>query len=106
MCVQAAASMLRAMDESVDPCTDFYSYACGGWVAANPIPDGKSMWGTFTKLEQQNQQILKTALGECRPCRVTGSNPGTATAQSPYARFLSGLVSSGRSARAVGDLAC
>lgn len=62
VCVQASASMLRAMDESVDPCQDFYSYACGGWVAANPIPDGKSMWGTFTKLEQQNQQILKTAL--------------------------------------------
>ena len=56
--------MLRGMDETVDPCVDFYKYSCGGWVAANPIPDGKSMWGTFTKLEQQNQQILKTALGE------------------------------------------
>lgn len=62
VCVQASANMLRAMDEKTDPCEDFYTYACGGWVAANPIPDGKSMWGTFTKLEQQNQQILKTAL--------------------------------------------
>lgn len=62
--MQASANMLRAMNESADPCDDFYQYACGGWVAANPIPDGKSMWGTFTKLEQQNQQILKTALGK------------------------------------------
>ncbi|XP_049783142.1 endothelin-converting enzyme homolog isoform X1 [Schistocerca cancellata] len=61
-CVTAAASVLSLMDETADPCTDFYQYACGGWVRANPIPDSKSMWGTFVKLEQQNQLVIKNVL--------------------------------------------
>lgn len=53
------------MDTSIDPCEDFYGYACNGWIKANPIPEGKSSWGTFTKLEQENQLIVKHELGEC-----------------------------------------
>ncbi|XP_054269922.1 endothelin-converting enzyme homolog [Macrosteles quadrilineatus] len=61
-CVQSAASLLSSVDRSVDPCEDFYEYACGSWVRANPIPDGKSMWGTFVKLDQQNLFVVKNAL--------------------------------------------
>ncbi|XP_044260101.1 endothelin-converting enzyme homolog isoform X2 [Tribolium madens] len=61
-CVQIASNILSAMDLSVDPCKDFYSYSCNGWVKANPIPDGKSTWGTFMKLEQQNQLVIKHVL--------------------------------------------
>lgn len=62
-CVTVAASIINGIDRSVDPCDDFYEYACGGWIKKNPIPDGKSTWGTFTKLEQENQLVVKNALG-------------------------------------------
>jgi len=45
------------MDKSVDPGTDFFSYANGGWQKQNPIPDAYSRWGTFNVLIKQNQEV-------------------------------------------------
>ncbi|XP_063925032.1 endothelin-converting enzyme homolog isoform X2 [Zophobas morio] len=61
-CVHIASNILDAMDLSYEPCDDFYSFSCNGWVKTNPIPDGKSTWGTFMKLEQQNQLVIKHVL--------------------------------------------
>lgn len=63
-CVSAAAAMLSAMDPAVDPCQDFFQYACGRWIQTNPIPAGKPIWGTFDRLWQDNQIVMKTILGE------------------------------------------
>lgn len=62
-CVYTASEMARSIDKTVDPCDDFYAFSCNGWVKNNPIPDGKSMWSIFGKIELQNQLIIKNILG-------------------------------------------
>ncbi|XP_050526438.1 endothelin-converting enzyme homolog isoform X1 [Daktulosphaira vitifoliae] len=61
-CVTTAAAIVKGMDTKSDPCQDFYKYACGSWIKANPVPDGRSMWGMFNELEMNNQLIVKNAL--------------------------------------------
>ena len=49
----------KAMDRTVDPCEDFYQYACGGWINATTIPQDKSkLEKSFTVLGEQNLNIL------------------------------------------------
>ena len=46
------------MDKTVDPCVDFYAYACGGWQRQNPIPPDQSSWGVYGKLQDEIQRHL------------------------------------------------
>ena len=52
------------MDRSVDPCTDFYRYSCGGWMKKNPIPADQPRWTVYGKLHDESQQFLWGLLNE------------------------------------------
>ena len=55
---------LNALDRAADPCVDFYQYACGTWLAKNPIPPDQSRWGRFNALQERNRAILREILEE------------------------------------------
>jgi endothelin-converting enzyme/putative endopeptidase len=66
-----ATDLLSSMDPKVDACSDFYAYACGGWMAATPLPADKPRWTrSFSVINDQNLDLLKTIVEEA------AANPG------------------------------
>ena len=59
----------ESLDTSVNPCDDFFQYACGGWNKANPIPGDQASWGTFNVLADRNRDTLRSILEAASPER-------------------------------------
>src|ERR1700731_4730234 len=50
------------MDTKAAACADFYQYANGGWLAANPIPAAYPAWGIANVLKEKNRDVLRQIL--------------------------------------------
>ena len=53
---------IDALDRKVDPCADFYRFACGGWIAKNPVPADKQSYGRFAEVQDRNFTVLRRLL--------------------------------------------
>ncbi|XP_023343223.1 neprilysin-2 isoform X2 [Eurytemora carolleeae] len=57
-CVKAASTVIEMIDKEVDPCTDFFEFACGNFHKKTIIPDHQTHTGTFTMLgDKLNEQL-------------------------------------------------
>jgi putative endopeptidase len=50
------------VDQSLEPCNDFYKYSCNKWLTSNPIPPDQVFWSTGSGLELWNEGILRDTL--------------------------------------------
>jgi len=53
---------IAGMDTSAPACNDFYQYANGGWLKANPIPAAYPAWGVANVLNEKNRDVLHEIL--------------------------------------------
>src|SRR3954470_22566742 len=59
-------------DPNADPGVDFYRFANGGWIDANPIPAGYGAWGAFEEVSRRNEVILRELLEGAAAAPVDG----------------------------------
>uniref|UniRef100_A0A7N8XP03 Neprilysin n=1 Tax=Mastacembelus armatus TaxID=205130 RepID=A0A7N8XP03_9TELE len=60
--VHTASRLIESMDATIDPCEDFFQFACGGWLKKHVIPETSSVYTTFDILRDELEIILKGVL--------------------------------------------
>ncbi len=76
-----------ALNRSVDACTDFYEFACGGWTAKNPVPADRRSWGRFQEVQDRNFTILRRILETPGGDPSTGSGSGDRRKAADYSSY-------------------
>ncbi|XP_046389704.1 protein gone early [Ischnura elegans] len=70
-CLTASALMVPRMNLSASPCDDFWNFACGEWLAGNPLPATRSKWNRQEELEYAVRESIRAMLATMpHPTRV------------------------------------
>ena len=65
------SNILNYIDDSFDPCEDFFNYSCGNWLSANPL-NGRNQWDIFQELITDNYKHISGYLAK----PIQNSDPG------------------------------
>ena len=79
---------LSDLDTTAKACVDFYQYAGGGWLKANPVPAAFSAWGPFNELRESNFLVLKDVLESAAKAAKTTTDPDTKKLGTFYASCM------------------
>lgn len=63
-CAKESAAMQSSLDQSVDPCENFYEFACGNYVRNTIIPEDKTIVMSFTEVQDKVQEQLRSIIME------------------------------------------
>ena len=61
---QGIGIKMENMNPSVEPGTDFYQYACGGWMKNNPLQAEYSRYGSFDAVREANKAQIQELINE------------------------------------------
>ena len=56
--------VMENFDKTAKPADDFYQFATGGWQKNHPLPAAYSRYGSFDKLQEDNNKRINTILSE------------------------------------------
>ena len=92
----------QTMDRNADPCTDFFQYANGKWLASNPVPPDRSRYTAYDEVSERNLAALKELVEQAEQGKA--AEPGgvaTPASAAAAARLVGNYYKSGMDEAAI-----